>query len=65
MIICDNISGVISSPALAMETWQEAVCKCIKSCQRMLCAKVVESSFYGNAAVAITTIIDYLNGSDT
>lgn len=31
----------------------------------MLCAKETESNFSGNAAIAITTIIDYLNLSDT
>lgn len=59
MIICDNTSGVISSSAPAMETQQEAVCKYVKSCQRMPCAEVADSSFSENASVAVTTIIDY------
>ena len=58
MIICDNTSGVISSSAPAMETQWEAVCKYVKSCQRMPRAEVAES-FSGNAAVAVTVIIDY------
>lgn len=61
MITCDNTSGVISSFAPAMETRQEAVCKCVVLSKHALC----RSSFSGNAAVAITTIIDYLNLSDT
>lgn len=59
MIICDNTSGVISSSAPAMETQWEAVCKYVKSCQRMPCAEVAESSFSGSASVAVTAIIDY------